>query len=72
MRLHVLAQHVIEEGHALGPINDIMDTLHVANKGRMLDTLERFYIYKETQLWTQINDKLAVQSNPIFNAPPPY
>ena len=32
----------------------------------MLDTLERFYIYRETQLGTQINDKLTVESNPIF------
>jgi len=52
------AQHIIEEGHAV----------HIANKGRMLDTLERFYIYRETRLGTQINDKLTVRSNPIFEA----
>jgi hypothetical protein len=62
------AQHVIEEGHAFGPINDIMDILHIANKGRMINTLEKFYNYRETQLGTQINDKLKVQSNPIFEA----
>jgi hypothetical protein len=56
------AQHVTEEGHAFGPI-DIMGILHIANKGRMLDTLEKFYIYRETQLVTQINDKLTLQSN---------
>jgi len=43
-----------------------MDTLHVARKGRILDTLERFYIYTETHFGNQINDKLNVQSNPIF------
>ena len=32
----------------------------------MLDTLEKFYIYKETKLGDQINDKLIIQSNPIF------
>jgi hypothetical protein len=47
-------------------MNDIMDILYIAGKGRMLDTLERFHIYKETKLGTQINDKLTVQSNPIF------
>ena len=62
------AQHVIEEGHAFGPMNDIMDIVHIASKGRMLDTLERFYVYRETKLRTQINDKLTVQSNPIFKA----
>jgi len=45
-----------------------MDIIHIANKGRMLDTVDKFYIYRETQLGTQINDKLTVQSNPIFEA----
>jgi hypothetical protein len=49
-------------------MNVIMDVLHIASKGRMLDTLELFHIYKETKLGTQINDKLTVQSNPIFEA----
>jgi len=34
-----------------------MDTLHIANKGRILDTLKRFYFYRETQRDNQINDK---------------
>jgi len=45
-----------------------MDMLHIANKGRMLDALEKFYIYRETQCGNQINDKLMVQSNTIFEA----
>jgi hypothetical protein len=61
------SQHIIE-GHAFGPTNDIMDVLHLASKGRMLDTLERFHIYKETKLGTHINENLTVQSNPIFEA----
>lgn len=36
------AQHLSEKGHSFGPIDDRMETLHIANKGRMLDTLERF------------------------------
>jgi hypothetical protein len=43
-----------------------MDTLHVARKDRMLDTLEGFYIYREAHFGNQINDNLTVQSNPIF------
>jgi len=49
-------------------MNDIMDVVHIASKGRMLDTLERFYVYRETKFGTQSNDKLTVQSNPIFEA----
>jgi len=62
------AQRVLEEAHAFGPVYDVMDTLHTANKGRRLDGLEKFYIYKETQRGNQINDKLTVQSKPIFQA----
>jgi hypothetical protein len=49
-------------------VNEIMDVLHIAKKGGMLDTLERFHIFRETQCSNQINDKLTVQSNPIFEA----
>ena len=62
------AHHFIEEGRAFGTMSDIMDVVQIASKGRMLVTLERFFIYRETKLGTQINDKLTVQSNPIFQA----
>jgi len=61
-------QNYLLEGHSFGPVEDITDTIHIANKGRMLDTLERFYIYRETQHDNQINDKLTVKSNAIFAA----
>jgi len=47
-------------------MNEIMEVIHVKKKGKMLDTLEKFHIYKETKLGNQINDKLTIQSNPIF------
>jgi len=62
------AQHVIDEGHSFGPMNEIMEVTHVAKKGRMLDTLEKFYVYKETKHGNQINEKLTGQPNPIFEA----
>ena len=33
----------------------------------MLDTMEKFYIYKETKINNQINDKWTVRSNIIFD-----
>jgi hypothetical protein len=36
------AQHVIEEGHSFGPMNDVTKIVHVAEKDRMIDTLEKF------------------------------
>ena len=43
-----------------------MDIIHITNKGRMMDTTEKYYTYKETKLNNQINDKLTVQPNIIF------
>jgi hypothetical protein len=62
------AQHFLEEGHSFGPMTDVMDLLQVAKKGKMLDTLERFYIYREMWLANPINDNLMVKSNPIYEA----
>jgi hypothetical protein len=62
------AQHVLEEGHNFGPMNEIMAVVHVAKKGKMFDRLEKFYIYKETKHGNKINDKLTFQTNPIFEA----
>jgi hypothetical protein len=43
-----------------------METLHITDKGRIMDTLERFYIFRETKLNNQINDKLTVKPNIIL------
>jgi len=32
----------------------------------MMDTLERYYIFRETKLNLQINDNLTIKSNIIF------
>jgi len=62
----ILAQHVIKEGHSFGPTNEIMNVIHFERKGKMFDNLEKYYIYRETKNGNQINDRLTVQSNPIF------
>jgi hypothetical protein len=38
-------------------MNDIMRIIHIAKNGRMLDTMEEFYIYKKTKSGNQLNDK---------------
>jgi len=47
-------------------MENIMDSIHITNKGRMMDTLKRFYIYREIKSNNQINDKLTVSANAIF------
>jgi hypothetical protein len=31
-------QHLLENRHAIGPMEDIMDIIHVTNKGKMIET----------------------------------
>jgi hypothetical protein len=57
------AQHLLDSGHTIGPIDSIMDVLYTTNKGKLMDTIERFYIHKETHLNNQINDKNTVKPN---------
>ena len=50
----------------IDPMENIMDFLYTTNKGKMEDTLEKFYIYRETKRNNQIDDKLGVKPNIIF------
>jgi len=47
-------------------MDELMNIIHYERKGKMLDTLEKFYICRETKNVNQMNDRLTVQSNPIF------
>jgi len=44
-----------------------MEILYITNKGRLMDTIEKYYIYKETKNGNQINDKNTKQ-NQIYDA----
>jgi len=43
-----LAQYQLDNKHSIGPIENIMSVIHIMSEGIMLDTMEKFYIYKET------------------------
>jgi len=51
------AQHLLEQNHSIGPIENVMEILFATNKGKLMNTIERFYIYKERYTNNQINDK---------------
>ena len=59
------AQHLINK-HAIGKMEDIMEVVHITRKGKMMETLEGFHIYKVTKAGNQINDRLTVKENAIF------
>jgi ferritin-like metal-binding protein YciE len=61
------AQHLLDNNHSIGPIENVMDVIHTTGKGKMLDTMEKLYIYKETRINNQIHDKCTVKPNVIFD-----
>lgn len=42
--------HLLYNKHCIDPMENIMDILHITNKGKMMNTLERFHIYNETNI----------------------
>ena len=60
------AQHLLDEGHSFGPIEETMHIIQYACKGRM-NALENFHIYETTIRGIQINDRMTVQKNPILD-----
>jgi hypothetical protein len=40
----------------------------VQDTDKLMDTLERFYIFRETKINNQINDRLTIKPNVIFEA----
>jgi hypothetical protein len=62
------ATHLLDNNHSMGHIYDVMDILYTTGKGKFMDTVERFHIYKEIWKNNQINDKNTVNLNAIFDA----
>jgi hypothetical protein len=40
------ATHLLDHKHSIGPITEIMEILHTTKKGRFMDTIEKFHIYR--------------------------
>jgi len=40
------AQQLVDNKHPIGPMEDIMEVVHVTNKGKLMDTTNCFHIYK--------------------------
>ena len=61
-----IAQHVLENGHSIWKDGGYNESLSLKNKGRMLNTMENYHIYKENVAGKQIKDKQTSKSNKIF------
>ena len=43
-----------------------MEVLFATTKGKLMDRVERFHIYKETRVNNQIKDKITAKPNIVF------
>jgi hypothetical protein len=55
----------LENRHSIGPMENIMETIHITNKVRMIDTIERC-TFSMKQNNSQFNDRFTVKPNIIF------
>jgi hypothetical protein len=63
------AQHLIDCGHNYGSFSDSLEPLHFCGKGRYMDALEEYEIYKAANLHKErlLNDMISFKSNALFD-----
>jgi hypothetical protein len=59
-------KHILNTGHTYGSVTNTMKALKTQRKGKHLNTLERYYIYKMRKTGIQMNDACIDTHNPIF------
>jgi hypothetical protein len=60
------AKHLLELNHPQGTLQQTMTILHTIKKGRMLNTIQKYYIHEEAYD-NQLNDRATVTPNIIFD-----
>jgi hypothetical protein len=61
------AQHLTENKHSFGSINNIMEVIYLQKKGKHLNKIEKFHIYKEARHNNHLNDDHTITTNKIFD-----
>jgi hypothetical protein len=60
------SNHILNTGHAYRTITNTMDIVKTAKKGKHLNALEKYYIYKLSKNKLHMNDTHNDIHNPIF------
>jgi hypothetical protein len=60
--------HILKTGHQYGSITDTIKVIRIQRKGKYLNTLERYHIYKVSREGVQMNDAHVDVHNSIFEA----
>jgi len=62
------AKHALEHSHPFGPFQETMRILQYQDKGAHLNTIGRYFIYKEFSNNNHLNDDSNITPNKIFDA----
>jgi hypothetical protein len=60
------SNHILNTGHTCGIITDIMEIVKTVKKGRHLNTLEKYHVYRISKDNLHMNDTYIDIHNPIF------
>jgi hypothetical protein len=60
------SNHILNTGHTHGTITDTMDIVNTGKKGKHLNTLEKYHIYRTSKDNLHMNDTYIDIYNPIF------
>jgi hypothetical protein len=60
------SNHILNTGHTYGTMQDTMEIITLGKKGRYLNALEKYHIYKASRDNISMNDTHIDTHNPIF------
>jgi hypothetical protein len=61
-------QHILDQGHQYGPMEQIMELIEYARKGNIMNIKENYYIYKFKQLKELTEEQKATKDNDNQNS----
>jgi hypothetical protein len=61
------SKHALTHAHSFGPIHKTIQILQFQNKEAHLNTIEKFYIYKDFSEINHLNDEQNISPNKIFD-----
>jgi hypothetical protein len=61
------AEHLNDQLHSFGPIQEVMHILQFHKKGPHLNNIEQFHIHKEAASHIHLNDEHTITPNRIFD-----
>jgi hypothetical protein len=60
------AEHILDSKHSYGSLENAMKVLHLATKGKHMNTHEKFHIYQISKKGIHINEVHSDYTNPIY------